>query len=351
MNRALEAQARALEDYARGAEWRCLQLKSLLQPMFSLYGVDPPVLGKPLPLSYYPLDLLGAYEGSHNGVDSPGGGARQGQDEGGEGGGEGTHAACPSSPAGCLASLQARAWGQLLARCDAEMTARLQRKNRQVVDRLGRVSDYERLLVRALRDNRHRLTLPLFKPFREQQAQAQGDKEDVETPLFYCSCIVAARPATLYILYSHLVFISRLPGAWMVMVKIGTSRRRQLSTKTRTHPIQPNPIEIQPPMRRLQLPPLRGLPGRARRLALLALAAGLRQARAGHRDRGAAPAAAGPVEIAARQWHTGRAGERDDRVQLQHGAGAADRADQAAGIDPRGGRGGGRRRGPIRRRS
>lgn len=233
MNRALEAQARALEDYARAAEWRCRQLLGLLQPMFELYKMDPPVLGKPLPLSYYPLDLLGAYEGPRggSGAGSPrscekrvanGDGEVEGSSSiSSSSSGEGTHAACPSSsPAGCLAALQARAWGGLVARCDAEMTARLQRKNRQVVDRLGRVSDYERLLVRALRDNRHRLTLPLFKTLREQQAQTQGGEgqggeEDVETPLFYCSCLVAARPATLYILSSHLVFISRLPGAFV----------------------------------------------------------------------------------------------------------------------------------------
>lgn len=224
MNRALEAQARALEDYARAAEWRCRQLRGLLQPMFELYKMEPPVLGKPLPLSYYPLDLLGAYEGLRIGADSPRSEKQMSNDDEMEGSsGEGTHAACPSSAAGCLAALQARAWGGLLARCDAEMTARLQRKNRQVVDRLGRVSDYERLLVRALRDNRHRLTLPLFKTLREQQAQVQevhGEgkgEDDVETPLFYCSCLVAARPATLYILYSHLVFISRLPGEFLVV--------------------------------------------------------------------------------------------------------------------------------------
>ncbi len=94
-----------------------------------------------------------------------------------------------------------------------------------MVDRLGRVSDHQRFLLRTLRDNRHRASAPLFKTFRAQQQQQQkapsgtgaSDEEeeketDVETPLYYCRCIVGARPATLYITYSHLVFISRLPG-------------------------------------------------------------------------------------------------------------------------------------------
>lgn len=96
MDRALEAQARALEDYARSAERRCSQLKSLLQPVFELYQMEQPVLGKPLPLSYYPLDLLSAYDdGSGRGA-----GEEKGMvDE--EAGGDGAHAhACPG---GCLA--------------------------------------------------------------------------------------------------------------------------------------------------------------------------------------------------------------------------------------------------------
>lgn len=108
--------------------------------------------------------------------------------------------------------LKDRAWIELGDQCDAEMAARLQRKNTQVTARLGHVSEYERFLLRTLRDNRHRMAIPLFKTFREQQAQEDGGSEDVETPLYYCRCIMGARPATLYVTYGHLVFISRVPG-------------------------------------------------------------------------------------------------------------------------------------------
>ena len=112
-----------------------------------------------------------------------------------------------------IEALKARAWAGYLRQCDAEMTARLQRKNMQVVDRLGRVSDYQRCLLQTLRDNRHRMSIPLFRTFQAQTTTGSGSgSEDVETPLYYCRCIVAARPATLYVTYGHLFFISRLPG-------------------------------------------------------------------------------------------------------------------------------------------
>lgn len=118
-----------------------------------------------------------------------------------------------------METLQAHAWAGLLRQCDAEMTARLQRKNRQVVDRLGRASDYERLILRTLRDTGQRLlsassVVPAaFRTFHTVALQQVGEGEgEVEAPLYHCPCIVGACPATLHITYGHLVFISRLPG-------------------------------------------------------------------------------------------------------------------------------------------
>ena len=39
MSQTLEGNAKSLEEYARGAEWRCAQLMSMMRPMFELYKV------------------------------------------------------------------------------------------------------------------------------------------------------------------------------------------------------------------------------------------------------------------------------------------------------------------------
>jgi hypothetical protein len=48
--------ASVLEEYARQAEYQCANVIDLLRPTFAYYGVDTPSLPQPAPLSAYPLD-------------------------------------------------------------------------------------------------------------------------------------------------------------------------------------------------------------------------------------------------------------------------------------------------------
>lgn len=58
------------------------------------------------------------------------------------------------------------------------------------------------------------MSIPLYKTFKAHIACEQDfAHDDIEVPLYYCrSLLNGTRPATLYITYWHLIFISRLPG-------------------------------------------------------------------------------------------------------------------------------------------
>jgi hypothetical protein len=148
-------------------------------------------------LSYYPLDLLAAYDKTKREE-------RIGAEE----------KAGSVDRMGCMDALKEKAWRGFLTQCDAEMTARMQRKNLQVLDRMAKCTEYQRLLIESLRDNRQRTSVPLFQTFKNQIGHDGGIFEDdeVETPLYYCRCIVGSRPATLFVTYEHLVFVSSVPG-------------------------------------------------------------------------------------------------------------------------------------------
>ena len=49
--------ASQLEEYAREAEYACANMISLLKPSFEAYGIEEPALPKPVPLTAYPLDF------------------------------------------------------------------------------------------------------------------------------------------------------------------------------------------------------------------------------------------------------------------------------------------------------
>jgi hypothetical protein len=199
MHRTLEGTARNLEEYVGSAEEKCERLRVLLEPMYLQYKLEsPPSIAKPLPLSYYPLDLLAAYDKT------------KGDDE----------RISAEEKVGavdrmaCMDALKEKAWRGFLTQCDAEMTARMQRKNLQVLDRMAKCTEYQRLLIENLRDNRQRTSVPLFQNFKNQIGHDGGiyEDDDVETPLHYCRCIVGSRPATFFVTYEHLVFVSSVPG-------------------------------------------------------------------------------------------------------------------------------------------
>jgi hypothetical protein len=199
MHRTLEGTARNLEEYVGAAEEKCEQLRTLLEPMYLQYKLEsPPSIAKPLPLSYYPLDLLAAYD------KTKGGDERISAEE----------KAGAVDRMACMDALKEKAWRGFLTQCDAEMTARMQRKNLQVLDRMAKCTEYQRLLIESLRDNRQRTSVPLFQNFKNQIGHDGGiyEDEDVETPLYYCRCIVGSRPATFFVTYEHLVFVSSVPG-------------------------------------------------------------------------------------------------------------------------------------------
>lgn len=198
MHRTLEATARNLEEYVCAAEEKCEQLRLLMEPMYLQYKLEKaPSIAKALPLSFYPLDLLAA--------DGTMGGDEQISLE---------EKTLVDDRLAYIDALKETAWRCCLMQCDAEMTARMQRKNLQVLDRMAKCTEYQRLLIANLRDNERRTSVPLFQAFKNQIGHDGGiyDDEDVETPLYYCRCIIGSRPATLFMTYEHLAFVSNVPG-------------------------------------------------------------------------------------------------------------------------------------------
>jgi hypothetical protein len=158
MIRSLLKSAAELEQYARESEYACASLIQTLRPTFELYQLSPPALPQALPLTAYPLDFtppqvscppwgmkvmealnrVAAMTTEANKVVS------QTQDE---------HVAA------CLSSFQLEQECVELVifafqrQDDEEMSARLGRKNVQVMDRLAKMQAHKRDSIRTIRDS------------------------------------------------------------------------------------------------------------------------------------------------------------------------------------------------------
>lgn len=213
MHKALDGTIQQLEDYVLEKEKQCLQLKEFLMPMFTLYKLaEPPGLNEPLPLSYYPLNLLAACNQSARSEEESFADKSDHENVWAEN--QRPHRSGSLDKVTYMDALRDRAWRHNVMQCDAEMTACMQRKNLQIVDRMGRCNEYQLFLLETLRDNPFRTTVPLFHNFKYQIGHDGGvfEDEEVETPLYYCRCIVGSRPATLFITFTQITFVSKVCG-------------------------------------------------------------------------------------------------------------------------------------------
>ena len=181
MNKTLEANARQLEDYVRGIEGKCKLLKELMEPMFQLYKLEVPPLDKPLPLSFYPLDLSGACAEKGGGKEVQ---AKIGTEE------DGPHDECVDRMA-CMDALKNKAWRTYVAQCDAEMTARMQRKNLQVMDRMSKESDYVCSLLKHCGIIASACRSPCFGPLKQHPRRRARKQAARKTTTWRRPCTTA----------------------------------------------------------------------------------------------------------------------------------------------------------------
>jgi len=142
--------AASLEDYARQAELECANVINLLQPIYSLYGVGTPPLPKPIPLESYPLDYTPPQATcppwGRNVMEALNQVTAVSQSHGQQAA-ETEHTMDSIAVAETAVELVFRSFQE---QDDEEQSARLARKNLQVIDRLTNVEDYNIALVQTL---------------------------------------------------------------------------------------------------------------------------------------------------------------------------------------------------------
>lgn len=204
-----------LEEYAREAEYACANLIALLQPTFETYDVQPPSLPKATPLTAYPLDFVAPQQScppwgqkvmeALNEIQAMTGSGKSGTD-----------AFVASSPTSLNAvdaqeslDMADRAVKLVLSafqkQDDEEKSARLGRKNMQVMDRLSKMQEHQRLSILALdRSYLH----------SEQARRAADDFEAKsgirEVPLLKWSVLVGGSTGTCLVTANHILFVTQL---------------------------------------------------------------------------------------------------------------------------------------------
>ncbi|CAM9406297.1 unnamed protein product [Phaeothamnion confervicola] len=199
---SLRQAGRSLEAHACEAEERCRNVARLLEPMFELFGVDMP---QPQPLRQQTLrglalDVAAAGMGAMTELSA-------------EDAKELAQASFDTEAMRVVAAVVAR-WCRYVGLCDAEMTSRMQRKNLQVMERIGRAQLHQRLLFQALRDDQEAvLTSHTAASFHRQIHGRCAIDPNVEGPIFYCGIVCGKRPGYLYLTYWHICLVLRLlPG-------------------------------------------------------------------------------------------------------------------------------------------
>jgi hypothetical protein len=201
-----------LEQYAREAELACANLISLLKPTFVAYGIDAPPLPKPKQLTEYPLDFvvpqtlcppwgdkvqhalneIQAWTGKANGQDP-------------------IHSFSSEQSVDEEKSLDlATAAVQLVLEAfrkqdDEEQSARLGRKNVQVMDRLAKMQQHQKLSIQTLQNctNVSEKAMLAAQDF-EQRSGVR------EVPLLKWSIVVGHSTGTCTVTANHVLFATQL---------------------------------------------------------------------------------------------------------------------------------------------
>jgi hypothetical protein len=212
MTAQLVKSASELEQYAREAELTCANMINLLKPTFETYGIDAPALPKPKQLTEYPLDFIVPQascppwgvkvQHALNEIQAWTGDANK------------NDPVVPLSPAQSIdvqKSLKmAEAAVQLVLAAfhkqdDEEQSARLGRKNVQVMDRLAKMQSHQQLSIRTLENCTSQ---------SEKAVIASNDfmaRSGVrEVPLLKWGVVVGRSTGTCTITARHILFVTQL---------------------------------------------------------------------------------------------------------------------------------------------
>jgi hypothetical protein len=208
--------ASELEDYAREAEYACANMISLLQPTFDTYGVEPPALPRPTPLTSYPLDFVAPQQ-----TCPPWGQLvmeAMNQIQAWTKDNDDALASSVWDPASSLSLAEAAESFAMAERAvqlvvsafqkqdDEEKGARLGRKNMQVMDRLAKMQEHERKSVVLL----HQSEATCIKARKAADDFASKSGGVREVPLLKWSIVVGGATGSCLVTANHVLFVTQL---------------------------------------------------------------------------------------------------------------------------------------------
>ena len=196
--------ASELEQYAREAEYACANLIQVLNPCFELYKMDPPGLPQPLPLTSYPLDYT-----PHQDICPPWGQKVMEAMNG--------VTAISSDSSGDESFDRAEKAVQLVLDAfqrqhDEEQSARLGRKNMQVMDRLAKMQAHKQTSIDKLRQaySKSAAAKKAADEFHRYAAKASSDLPETEqVPLFKCSILVGSSTGSVYVTATQIMCVTQ----------------------------------------------------------------------------------------------------------------------------------------------
>eukprot|EP00543_Licmophora_paradoxa_P001972 CAMPEP_0202455364 /NCGR_PEP_ID=MMETSP1360-20130828/12915_1 /ASSEMBLY_ACC=CAM_ASM_000848 /TAXON_ID=515479 /ORGANISM="Licmophora paradoxa, Strain CCMP2313" /LENGTH=952 /DNA_ID=CAMNT_0049074933 /DNA_START=46 /DNA_END=2904 /DNA_ORIENTATION=+ len=193
--------ASELEQYARDAEYACASLIQILKPCYENYRIEPPPLPSPVPLTSYPLNFV-----PHENRCPPWG--------------QKVMEALKSisefdSTVATSAENTKNAVEMVISaferQNDEEQSARLGRKNEQVMDRLARMQAHKRVSVETLQKSfdispRAKKAALDFHSF----AKKYGSNVEAsrEVPLFKCNILVGSEMGACFVTASQIMCVS-----------------------------------------------------------------------------------------------------------------------------------------------
>jgi hypothetical protein len=206
--------ASELEEYAREAEYACANMIALLRPTFETYEIDAPSLPKPVALTAYPLDFTVPQAScppwgikvmeALNKVQALSSDASQGEPE--------LQLSVMQSIDSPKSFDMAHSAVELVLKAfqkqdDEEQSARLGRKNMQVMDRLAKMQAHQRASIQTIQ-NSIRLSHKAAKAAADFRVKA-GVRE---VPLLKWSIVVGKSTGTCWVTANHVLFITQPTG-------------------------------------------------------------------------------------------------------------------------------------------
>lgn len=257
--------AQELEVFARESEYLCAKLIKTLEPTFIAYDEEPPQVPKAIPVSEYPLDFT-----PHEEISPPWGQkviealnlvAATASDS--------------SSSAGVLSQYDAKAafkkaqkavllvLSAFQKQCDEELSARIGRKNLQVMDRLAKMQAYKRQSIMNIRaayginviateaaEKLHQFVADYVTASSDSisgQTSLEQLPASEQVPLLTCRVLLHGTSGICYISYKEIVIVSQgIVGAHQIYHAFLNNifvRVQSNGKKSRLNPV-PSVLEI-----------------------------------------------------------------------------------------------------------